>query len=306
MIELDRTAPLPIGDQLVEALRYEIAAGQHLPGERLPSTRVLADQIGISFHTVRKAYQRLAEEGLLGVQRGGGYVVLERAVLTRAERLERASAVVEEALHRLVGLGLGDDELEYVVEEGLQFFERPGRRRTLLFVAGYRELADSGAEQATGALQERVAPFVLGELPEAADGVVVPLPDLAAVRISLPEADVVGVSVGYEPSTLERVARLGADGTLGILSRWPDATAPLTDALRRRAGFGGRVLALSLEADRRQIEATVRASDLVLYTPQARRRARPIVSAIGTPGEELAPQLSAASLSRIRTALAPS
>lgn len=306
MIELDRSAPLPIADQLVEALRYEIAAGRHLPGERLPSTRTLASQIGISFHTVRKAYQRLAEEGLLHVQRGGGYVVVERAVLTRAERLERAAAVVEEALHRLVGLGLGDDELEYVVEEGLQFFERPGRRRTLAFVAGYRELADSGAEQATGALQERVAPYVLGELPTTADGVVVPLPHLAAVRISLPEADTVGVAVAYDPATLERVARLGDDGTLGVITRWPDATTPLTDALRRLAGFGGRVLALSLEADRRQIEAAARASDLVLYTPQARRRARPVLSTVGATAEELAPQLSAASLSRIRAALAPS
>ena len=78
MIELDRDAPLPLAEQLVEAMRYEIASGRYRPGSGLPSTRVMGDQLGISFHTVRKAYQRLAEEGIVDVRRGGGYVVLRR------------------------------------------------------------------------------------------------------------------------------------------------------------------------------------------------------------------------------------
>ena len=304
MIELDRDAPLPIGDQLVEALRYEIAAGRYLPSERLPSTRALAEQVGISFHTVRKAYQRLAEDGLVSVQRGGGYVVVERVVLTRAERLERASSVVQEALHRLVGLGLDDDELEYVVEEGLQFFERPGRRRALVFAARYRELADSGAEQATGALQERVAPAVLGELPEAPDGIVTPLPLLGLARAERPDAEAVGVAVDYDTSVLERVARLGDDDTLAVVTRWPDALRPLASTVALLTGFEGKMRSVSLESDRRTTEAILRDAALVLYTPQARRRLRPMLGIVDVPAAELAPRIATGSLTRIRQALA--
>ena len=306
MIELDRDAPLPLADQLVEALRYEIAAGRYRPGSRLPSTRALGDQLGISFHTARKAYQKLAEEGLLDVRRGGGYVVVERQSLSRAERLERGAAVVEEALHKLVGLGMGDDEVEYVVQEGLQFFERPGGRRALVFAAGYRELAESGAEQAGAALQERVAGALLGELGglEALDGLVVALPDLRTARRARPEAEIVGASIEYPLDVLERIARLGPGESLGLVTRHTDAVAPLSDEVRTRTGFAGPLLGLPVEADRRQLETVVRQSDLVVYTPQARRRVRPVIQTVDRSSAELAPTLAPASLARIREVLA--
>ncbi|WP_420457420.1 GntR family transcriptional regulator [Rubrivirga sp.] len=306
MIELDRDAPLPIGEQLVQGLRYEIASGRYRPGSRLPSTRVLGDQLEISFHTVRKAYQKLAEEGIVDVRRGAGYVVVERQPLSRAERLERGAGVVEDALHKLVGLGLGDDEVEYVVQEGLQFFERPGTRRALVFAAGYRELAESGAEQAGAALQERVTASLLTELGTLAqvDGLVVALPDLRAARRALPDAEIVGAAVEYPLDVLERVARLGPGESLGLVTRWADAVAPLSDEVRRRTGFAGPLLGLPVDADRRQLETVVRQSDVVVFSPQARRRVRPVLQRLSTPHAELAPTLAPASLARIRDALA--
>ena len=305
MIELDRDAPLPLSDQLVEAVRYEIGAGRYRPGVRLPSTRALADQVGISFHTVRKAYQRLAEEGLVDVRRGGGYVVVERQALARSERLERGAAVVEDALRALVGLGLSDDEVGYVVEEGLQFFERPGAARTVVFAAGYRELAESGAEQAGAALQERVGVALLADLAGEADldGVVVPLPDLREARRAQPDAEIVGAAVTYPLDVLERVARLMAPESLGLVTRSADAVAPLSDEIRARTGFAGDVLGLPVDADRRKLEAVVRGASLVLYTPQARRRVRPVLQHHETPSAEVAPRLAPESLARVRDTL---
>ena len=305
MIQLDRDAPLPLADQLVEAVRYEIGAGRYRPGVRLPSTRVLAEQVGISFHTVRKAYQRLAEEGLVEVRRGGGYVVVERQALSRSERLERGAGVVGDALRALVGLGLSDDEVGYVVEEGLQFFERPGAGRTVVFAAAYRELAESGAEQAGAALQERVGASLLADLGGAGalDGVVVPLPDLRAARRARPEAETVGAVVTYPLDVLERVARLMAPESLGLVTRGADAVAPLSDDLRARTGFAGDVLGLPVDADRRQLETVVRSASLVLYTPQARRRVRPVLQHHETPSAEVAPRLAPESLARIRDVL---
>ncbi len=304
MITLDRDAPLTIADQLVEGLRYEVAAGRYRPGERLPSTREMGDRLGISFHTVRKAYQKLETEGVLDVRRGGGFYVAERQALSRAERLERAAGVVQEALQKLVGLGLSEDEVDYAVQEGLQFFERPGPQRALFFAAGYRELAESGAEQATGALQERVQPVVLSDLAKlpAVDGVVAPMPLLREVRRLRPEAEAVGVVVGLAADVLERAARLVAPETLGLVVRHADAVAPLSDDLRARTGFAGTLLAIPVDADRRQLDAVLRQASLVLFTPQARRRVRPLISP-DTPSAEVAPAIAPESLARLRDAL---
>lgn len=306
MITLDRDAPLQIADQIVEGLRYEIGAGTYRPGERLPSTRAFGETLGVSFHTVRKAYQVLAGEGALVVRQGGGYSVAERTALTRAERLERAAGVVQDALHRLVSLGLSEDEMEYAVEEGLQFYERPGRRRTLLFAAPYRELAESGAEQATAALQERVAPALTGDLTARTEteGIVAPLTALQDVRRVLPDAEVVGVVVHYPQAVLEAVARLGAAETLVLVTRYADAIAPLLDEVGARTGFAGHAVALTVEADPKQLATALRQARLVLFTPQARRRLRGALAGLDTTALELAPSVSPESLGRIREALA--
>ena len=305
MIELDRDAPLPLADQLVEGLRYEIAAGRYRPGARLPSTRALAEQIGISFHTVRKAYQRLAEDGTLEVRRGGGYHVAERPSLSRTDRLERAAGVVQDALHKLVGLGLSDDEVDYVFQEQIQFFERPGPKRSLYFAASYRELAESGAEHATSALQERVLPTTFGELTEgsSADGLVVPLADLRQARQLVPDADIVGVPITYPLAVLERLARLDAPDALGLVTRQSDAVPPLADIIHTLTGYAGQIMGLPVEADRRQLETVLRQAALVIYTPQARRRIRPLLQRLDVASAELAPSIPSVGLSRIRETL---
>lgn len=304
MIQLDRDAPLTIADQLVEGLRYEIAGGKHRPGERLPSTREMGERLGISFHTVRKAYQKLESEGVLDVRRGGGYYVAERQALSRAERLERAAGVVQEALQKLVGLGMSEEEVDYAVQEGLQYFERPGPARALYFAAGYRELAEVGAEQATSALQERVAPVLTSELSSLSrvDGLVTPMPTLREVRRALPEAEVVGVVVHYAHAVLEQIARLVAPEALALVTRHGDAVAPLTDDLRGRTGYAGTLLALPVDAEKRQIEAVLRQADLLLYTPQARRRIRPQIRPEQS-SAEVAPVIAPESLARVREAL---
>ncbi|MCM3887444.1 PLP-dependent aminotransferase family protein [Frankia sp. R82] len=61
---------------LVTALRAAIADGRLPAGCRLPATRTLAADLGISRGVVVEAYRRLADEGLVGGHRGGGTTVL--------------------------------------------------------------------------------------------------------------------------------------------------------------------------------------------------------------------------------------
>src|SRR3954469_26047707 len=60
---LDRSAAVPLGEQVQEALRTAIRAGRLRSGEPLPSTRQLADQLSISRGLVVTAYEQLLAEG---------------------------------------------------------------------------------------------------------------------------------------------------------------------------------------------------------------------------------------------------
>ena len=111
-LQIDRDANMPVREQLINQLRYLIASGHYKVNETLPSTRTLGDQLDISFHTVRKAYQELEDEGLLSSRVGSGYRVEERTPLAKSERMERGAKVVNDTLQQLVGLGLSDAEIE--------------------------------------------------------------------------------------------------------------------------------------------------------------------------------------------------
>ncbi|MER5933576.1 PLP-dependent aminotransferase family protein [Streptomyces sp. NPDC002054] len=57
---------------LESALRQAVRSGRLRPGTPLPSTRGLAEELGLSRGTVSAAYQQLAEEGYLAVRPGSG------------------------------------------------------------------------------------------------------------------------------------------------------------------------------------------------------------------------------------------
>lgn len=55
----------PLYEQVARKLRNDIAAGVLRDGERLPSTRELAEEWGVSVFTINQAMQTLADEGLV-------------------------------------------------------------------------------------------------------------------------------------------------------------------------------------------------------------------------------------------------
>lgn len=59
-------------EQLCDSLRADITSGRLAPGTRLPSTRTLAKELGMSRNTVMAAYEQLACEGLLVAAIGSG------------------------------------------------------------------------------------------------------------------------------------------------------------------------------------------------------------------------------------------
>lgn len=61
--------------QLYEYIKSEIREGRLLHGEKLPSTRILAENLQVSRSTVDLAYEQLVSEGYLEARAGSGYYV---------------------------------------------------------------------------------------------------------------------------------------------------------------------------------------------------------------------------------------
>lgn len=84
LVELHRESGQPLWAQLEEALRESIRSGRLAPGAKLPPTRVLAADLGVSRRLVVDAYAQLLAERYLVARRGAGTYVAEVSAATSA------------------------------------------------------------------------------------------------------------------------------------------------------------------------------------------------------------------------------
>jgi GntR family transcriptional regulator/MocR family aminotransferase len=76
-LEVDGLSKLPLHRQLYGGLRDAILEGRLLAGARLPASRVLAGELGLSRTTVLSAVEQLVAEGFLETRRGSGTFVTD-------------------------------------------------------------------------------------------------------------------------------------------------------------------------------------------------------------------------------------
>jgi DNA-binding transcriptional regulator YhcF (GntR family) len=169
---LDRTSPIPLFVQIVEALRWMIANGSYAPGEALPSARTAAELWGVNRHTVGHAYRELVAQGL-AVRRAH-----TRSVEVVAGGPERApgpgASAVDEFVDRMLSeadsqLGLAPPALVAALAKRF-----PGRTRPAVSVVECNEpMASDLAAQIGRRWAVEAEPWVLGSQGKAPAGDIV-------------------------------------------------------------------------------------------------------------------------------------
>lgn len=117
-VVIRRESGLPIYRQLVDQLRYLIAAGRFRSGEYLPTMRELAGELGLNLNTVYRAYQQLQRDGLIHSTPGKGATVTAPAPHAHraggaepAASPEQVDAILSAALERAIAAGLSPADL---------------------------------------------------------------------------------------------------------------------------------------------------------------------------------------------------
>jgi GntR family transcriptional regulator len=102
----------PIYQQIAVQFRGQILSGRLAEGSYLPSIRGLAQELKISVITTMKAYEMLAEEGLVTAVQGKGFLVnAQNHELVKEQHLRQVEADLQNAITSARIAGLTDDEL---------------------------------------------------------------------------------------------------------------------------------------------------------------------------------------------------
>ncbi len=116
-IILNNTSMVPIYEQLVDQIKNEIIKGRLKENEVLPSVRSLSGELRISALTVKKAYDRLEEEGFVVTVHGKGTYV---AATDRQLAMEARKKTVEDdfaaAVQKARAVGFTKEDILKIVE----------------------------------------------------------------------------------------------------------------------------------------------------------------------------------------------
>ena len=107
---MEFSEPKGIYLQIADRMRERILRGEWKTGERIPSIRELAVELGVNPNTVTKSYQKLLDRELISNQRGRGYFVSDnapdRALQGMREEFMRDELPRIISAMRLLGIGM--------------------------------------------------------------------------------------------------------------------------------------------------------------------------------------------------------
>lgn len=278
--DLDRSLPVPLGVQLRGKIKYGIACGELRPGERLPSVRELAAQIGIAPMTVASVYRELQEAELLEARGGSGTFVASGSPedQTRRSGLLRLRLRIDALLRDAARLGLDPADVLSLIHMRLRAAPPDGLRLTFVgvFEAATRDYV--AAIQARLAPLDQVTPATLGGLRDDPDlclaavsaDLVLTIADRRAEVASLlgPEAPPV-VAIRFLPAEHVRasLAVLDPFTRVAVVSLFPEWLVMMMAGVERFAPHVSRVAATVLDAP--DLGAVLAAADFVVYSTGA-------------------------------------
>ena len=108
---------VPIYEQLMEQIKSDIIQSELKEGEALPSVRTLAGELRISALTVKKAYDKLEEEGFVTTVHGKGtYVSASEKQLALEARQKAIEDDFDKVIDRALSMGMKKEEISEVVK----------------------------------------------------------------------------------------------------------------------------------------------------------------------------------------------
>lgn len=96
-IIISNSSSIPIYEQIKDAIKQAIIESELKDDEVLPSVRVMANDLKISFLTVKKAYDELEQEGYVKTVQGkGSFVAPKNQQLMQEEKRKKIENYIEE------------------------------------------------------------------------------------------------------------------------------------------------------------------------------------------------------------------
>ncbi len=216
-----------VSDQVFRALSEEILTGRYAPGEKLPTQRALAAEMGVNMASVREAVKRLEQLNLVEVRHGDAMRVSDW----------RTDGGLDVAAHLLFAAGGVDGTTLAALLEARRLMlaeaaRLAAQRRSAAQAAALAELAERLAQAPDAAAAQMLDLAFMTELVDASGNVVFVLILNTVRRIYLENADRMAALASADLAPL--YARAAKAVAAGEAARAANAVAKLAGEQERR------------------------------------------------------------------------
>ena len=112
-IILSNSSGVPIFEQIEKAIKEAIFSNELKEEDMLPSVRSLANELKISFLTVKRAYDELEQQGFIKTIQGkGSFVAPKNLELIKEEKLKEIQNYIEKIYSVSKIANISEDEIK--------------------------------------------------------------------------------------------------------------------------------------------------------------------------------------------------
>ena len=115
-ITLDENSGIPVWLQLRNQVAFLIVSGVYKAGDKLPTVREMAAELGVNYNTVLKVCQFLEQEGYIVSKRGKGTFVADISTMEPAKLIDEADLFIDQFINQAVDMGLPLSDLASYVQ----------------------------------------------------------------------------------------------------------------------------------------------------------------------------------------------
>ncbi|WP_182199914.1 GntR family transcriptional regulator [Paraliobacillus salinarum] len=116
MFDLDLRSRKPIYEQLVDKFKEFIINDVMQTDEKLPSVRILAQQLTVNPNTIQKAYRELEVQGFIYSVKGKGSFVDGSAKKVSSDEVKRIKSDLEKLLAEAFFVGITKNEINELID----------------------------------------------------------------------------------------------------------------------------------------------------------------------------------------------
>ena len=274
-IAISRHGPLTIKEQIKRQIRHLVCSGHFDVGQPLPSSKQMAQVLGVNRNTVAVAFQELAAEGVLEARVGSGTFIKEIKPVGNTVLLHE---IFSDAFRRACNAGVSIDQIEDYLSGYMAMANVNLKSKTALVVECNREALDDISATLRGSIGVKTQSMLIGDLEKCRDTVqeICSKVDIVVcgfnhVREFLdiapqPPCDVVGVLLKPNILILNELARLASGTRVGFICATDRSTRTFYKDFLQDGGDPRLTVAWMGMDDADGVRELIRSCDVVFAT----------------------------------------